>query len=398
MKSRGGARGRFSNARFEKPMENTQALNHFFQFTLPSLKAGGLKYAQTHGGFSMEELCAYRWVDGRGRGWSLLSWMGHRFATSTPDSGLDVGLLVDVLQLYENSPLIALGLAWQSEPSEPDVLWAWLGHYSERGQQNDWFYTAIAPLFRGVKEPPLSISAEGEPGGWLLQALGLMTRWAEKKRAPFKFRTIAGTLLTQLVFAPRIAKVDLDDFRTYGFRAMATLLPKGDRIPGVGPCIHDAQVLRGGVGPLFKAAAMLEGLAEKPEPGFGLMLYPYMRAAPYREVWQAIVGDFDEAAWAALEHYARVGLLQSHVVGAGSLAAFALMKVCGRSFEGKAELEIHRRVCEVSLSDDPGQSPPSTLAAFHGWYQIAPLVRWIREAPLDISLPGASAPSGRVRF
>ncbi len=368
------------------------AIDLFFG-EIPSLLAdedSGSLLERAHGlGFSDDELRFHRFVDATGHAWSLLSWVGYQYAQAFKNQ--NVRPLQETLGLYRSDPRVRQGLGFQTQPGEPDLLWGWLGHYSiTHKPSNDSFFQALSPLFSWIKEPPLGVD-QGRAHGWVLKALALLSNTLKDGNGSDAFQTIGSSLITQLVCAPRIASVNVAAHRQLG-----NLIPKGERIPGIGPCVHDPDVLLAAAAPILRAQVELFKNAHQQLGGSSLLLYAFMIAEPSVELWSTFFKDFRDSEWDAMKAVVDEGFLPSPTAfRSTSVSAWALMLMCGKRLSPEQEKRIHHQVCEVPLDFSHG---PPTLYDFHNWKAIPPLVEWKRTLLLDIGLPAAAPSSPRPRF
>lgn len=378
-------------------MSHPSDFDTLFLSVLPSARTACLRRWCLDNHVTPQELMEYRFVDDQGYAWSIMSWVGSEMLRKHISYNNNTDLLTEALELYRETGLYKQGLSRQTHPGDPDLLWGWLGHYSILSKPTqDSFYQALSGIFSHAGAP-FSIDAKGHMGGWVLPALELLGRRAQHLN-PTTCLDIACVLVRQLIFSPRIAGQNHPLLRN-----MQGLMPNGERIPRIGDCIYDKDLLKGIVVPLLdRTTALLPPFFWSGDcsGGGSLLLNQTLSTVPDAEFWKNAFSDFDEAQWHAMGRLVKVGMLDfSPQFSATSCAAAKVFFLCGQHLTPVNELRIHQRLTAVPINEDKGlDDSRNTLAGWHEWDKVPALVAWLRTVVLEHGLPAPAQPLVKPRF
>lgn len=376
------------------PSPVLSSLDALFRDVMPAAEGVCIRSWCKQNQIAEQQVLQHAFVDEAGHAWSFLSWAGFQVLSRFPKNTL---LLVEALELYREAGLYSQGLTYQTHPGEPDLLWAWLGHYSVINKPSqDSFYQTLSGLF-SCAGLPLELNPDGSMGGWVLQALGMLESHAKQGGPHDEYFNMACSLVRQLIFSPRIKAL-----RHPALESMGDLMPKGERIPQIGSCIYDAEVLKALVVPLLdQATRLLRCSSGQRNEGTTLLLYLQMKAVPEKDFWKDVMDDFGAEQWSAMKEFARAGLVEVYPeYRAASCSAAALLVFCEEHLTAEEELKIHHRLTGIPLYSGNNGEPDATatLARFHDWEQITPLSNWLRITPLNRRLPPPVVGGSRPRF
>ena len=153
-------------------------LDRLFRAKLRSLSVAQFRAFCQRQNWSEEEGWSQTWEDATGRRWSTLSRLGYLIATAN-EMGRNEALLAQGLQHHGKQ-----GLEKQTQPGEPDLLWAWLGYNNLSA--NSATQAAVERAFMAVKAPggmPTGLGLRGD-AGWVDCALQLVEDLTRREGAP----------------------------------------------------------------------------------------------------------------------------------------------------------------------------------------------------------------------
>lgn len=379
------------------PLSMTQPpdFDALFSSVMPNAKGACLRTWCDDHRVTPEALMGHRFVDEHGYAWSVMSWVGALMLGRYVDQ--NTHLLTEALELYRETGLYKQGVSHQTHPGDPDLLWGWLGHYSIFSKPSkDSFYQALSGLM-AYAGTPFSLEPDGQVGGWVLPAMELLERRAPELPTT-RYLDIACHLVRQLVFSPRITAQNHPQLRK-----MEGLMPNGERIPRIGPCVHDEELLKEMVVPILdRTAALIPAFFRSNDThgGPSLLLNEALSTVPDPEFWKNAFSDFGEAQWEAVGRLIKVGLLDfspkySNLSGAAGRVFF----LCGQHLTPEEEQRLHHRLTAIPLDESKRvDDPRNTLAGWFEWNKVPALVGWLRAVMLEHGLPAPIKPLAKPRF
>lgn len=329
-------------------------------------------------GLLVDQVQRHVWTDDTGHAWSFLSRVGYFHAMRAPErtgSSLLELALSDFNNRYSHSDPLSI----QTQPGEPDVLWAWLGSLSfAPDADHDRLKDAVK---ESLKLAPKVVAEDGSLG-WVGAALAFGKRVAEATPTrPHMHRWINALVAKNLLSNPSYFTAwtgnpppyprwsswndDLGYMET-DYRAVAY-----ERNEKIWTLVMDWAVALVHNDPALSVKTKLE-----------------VRSEP-----RTLSAGLGPAALEALKGYVRAGSLErlDQPVHGGAIEATKLIVAYGERFTPSEEAVLVGRLKDRTFVRDPGE-PDGALWDWHGLERLPALSAWAKEVQLDSALPGPSAP------
>jgi hypothetical protein len=335
-------------------------------------------------GLLMDQVQRHVWIDDAGHAWSFLSRVGYFHAMRDPErtgSSLLELALSDFNARYSYSNPLSI----QTQPGEPDVLWAWLGSLSfapnaEHGRLKDSMQQALSLAPK--------VNAEDGSLGWVGEALVFGKRVAEATPTrPHMHRWINALVGQNLLSMPSYFTAWTGNPPAYPNWSSWNdeLLHEKMDYPVIA---HERNE---------KIWTLLMGWAValiQNDPALSVKTKLEVRSEP-----RTLSAGLGPVALEALKGYVRAGGLErlDQPVHGGAVEATKLIVAYGDRFAPSEEALLVERLLDRTFVRDPGE-PEGSLWDWHGVDQIPAMNAWAKEVQLDSSLPKPSAKAPKPRF
>jgi len=362
-------------------LDSRNPLDDLFEKQLSWLSNRQLRNWAFKHGLEMDRIYAHRWRDETGHAWSFLSRVGYFHARRSPERTGSSLLEMALSQGIWGNPL-----AVQTQPGEPDLLWAWLGSLSFAPNSNSRRLDELLQKTLGCL--PSFDSEDGQVKGWVSQALAfgkaISQRWETKphmhawidclaqQNLLCPARNQAGLLGINVPFPGWSSWNDWGD-ASRGSRDTRTL-PRDEKV----------------------WAALMDWATVMVERDPALSVKTKFSVG--YEVLRPTVKIGAEGL-AALQRYVQAGALDrlEQPIHGGTVNATALLFLNGVRFSPSAEKVLVSRLLDPTFDRDPGE-PEGSLFDWHGLRKNAALDTWVRGVQLDAQLPGPARRLQKPRF
>lgn len=331
----------------------------------------------------MEHIYCHTWQDEQGHRWSFLSRVGYFHAIRSPSRTSSTLLSLALLDFCERHQGDALAV--QTQPGEPDVLWAWLGTLSYMVKDDDHRLNDL--LQKALAHSP-GVDAADASLGWVGQALALGHRFTSGAPTRPHMHAWVDALITKnllnpcLIRATRMGKdVPFTNWSSWNDTG------KWDYpTPPPPPQAQEDQVWK----------ALLGWAADLVRKDPALSVKATFDA--FNQIRKPSL-DLGPEAMEALKDYVRAGALErpEQPVHGGAVNAAALVVALGGQFSPAEEGALVDRLMDRTFVRDPGE-PDGSLYDWHGFRHVPVLATWIKAVQLESQLPIAAPAVRKPRF